>query len=156
MEFDMSLQLKVPPVALVLLLCIVILGTAPYLPVVATTPILTAGLSALLCAGAVSFSLFGVIEFRRHKTTVDPRFPAKSSALVTRGVYALSRNPMYVGFALFLCALVVYLRSPYLLTVVVVFVLYMNRFQIAPEERALQQQFADDYAVYKQKVRRWL
>ena len=48
------------------------------------------------------------------------------------------------------------LAAPLLLFGVAGFVLYMNRFQIGPEERALASLFGDDYAAYCQQVRRWL
>jgi len=38
----------------------------------------------------------------------------------------------------------------------VLFVCYINRFQIAPEESALREKFGDAYAVYCARVRRWL
>jgi protein-S-isoprenylcysteine O-methyltransferase Ste14 len=98
-----------------------------------------------------------VTSFRRAQTTVDPTRPAKASALVVGGVYRLSRNPMYLGFLLLLLAWGVYLSHlPSLLLAPLAFVLYLNRFQITPEERALESLFGDEYRAYKREVRRWL
>ncbi|AQT09262.1 methyltransferase family protein [Pseudomonas protegens] len=102
------------------------------------------------------FVLAGGLAFRRAKTTVNPLKPASASALVTSGIYQYTRNPMYVGFALWLLAWGLYLASPLVLLGVLGFVLYMNRFQIYPEERALGQLFGADFAAYRQRVRRWL
>lgn len=63
---------------------------------------------------------------------------------------------MYVGFAMFLTAWAFYLASPLLLLGVLGFILYMNRFQITPEERALTTLFGADFLAYQAKVRRWL
>lgn len=109
----------------------------------------------LVMAGLL-FVLAGGISFRRAKTTVNPLKPASASALVTTGIYQYTRNPMYVGFALWLLAWGLYLASPLVLPGVLGFVLYMNRFQIYPEERALGQLFGADFAAYRQRVRRWL
>lgn len=109
----------------------------------------------LVIAGLL-FVLAGGISFRRAKTTVNPLKPASASALVTSGIYQYTRNPMYVGFALWLLAWGLYLASPLVLLGVLGFVLYMNRFQINPEERALGQLFGADFAAYRQRVRRWL
>ena len=102
------------------------------------------------------FVLAGGLAFRRAKTTDNPLKPASASALVTSGIYQYTRNPMYVGFALWLLAWGLYLASPLVLLGVLGFVLYMNRFQIYPEERALGQLFGADFAAYRQRVRRWL
>ncbi len=63
---------------------------------------------------------------------------------------------MYVGFALSLLAWACYLVSPLALLGVLGFVLYMNRFQIGPEERALTILFGSEFQVYQAQVRRWL
>lgn len=109
----------------------------------------------VLCIG-VFFSLAGALSFRKAKTTVNPLKPETASALVSSGIYRYSRNPMYVGFALFLTAWACYLASPLSLLGVLGFVLYMNKFQIAPEERALTTLFKADFLAYQAKVRRWL
>jgi len=63
---------------------------------------------------------------------------------------------MYVGFALLLLAWACYLASPLVLLGVLGFILYMNRFQISPEERALATLFGSEFQVYQAQVRRWL
>ena len=102
------------------------------------------------------FCVSGVIEFRRHKTTVDPRYPDNVTELVDTGIYRISRNPMYVGFALLLLSIALFLRSPILISGMVVFVAYMNRYQIIHEESYLSKAFGPKYDEYKHKVRRWL
>ncbi len=82
--------------------------------------------------------------------------PEAASSLVSTGIYRLSRNPMYVGLVFLLLALLVYLASALSIIGVLVFVLYINAFQIKPEERALMRKFGADFAEYKSRVRRWL
>jgi protein-S-isoprenylcysteine O-methyltransferase Ste14 len=110
---------------------------------------------AAFATGAL-FAIAGVAAFRQAQTTVDPRKPEASSALVRSGVYRYSRNPMYVGFALWLLAWAVFLDSGWALLGIMGFVFYMNRFQIAPEERALREQFGDTFREYEQQVARWV
>lgn len=109
-----------------------------------------------LIGAGLLFVLAGGVSFRRARTTVNPLKPEAASALVTSGIYCYTRNPMYVGFALWLLAWGLYLASPLVLLGVLGFVLYMNRLQIAPEERALGRLFGADFAAYRQRVRRWL
>ena len=63
---------------------------------------------------------------------------------------------MYAGFLLCLCGWACYLANRYALLGPVIFVLYMNRFQIRPEERALERLFGAEYDAYRRLVRRWL
>ena len=63
---------------------------------------------------------------------------------------------MYVGFLLALIGWAAYLSHALALVLLPVFVAYMNRFQISPEERALSAKFGPEFDTYKQSVRRWL
>jgi protein-S-isoprenylcysteine O-methyltransferase Ste14 len=101
------------------------------------------------------FCLAGVLEFRRARTTVNPVNPA-SSALVVRRVYRLTRNPMYLGFALLLLAFALGLGKLSGLLAVMVFMAYLQHFQIRPEEAALRTRFGAAFDRYCQQVRRWL
>lgn len=109
----------------------------------------------VLLAGA-GICLAGVISFHRAHTTVNPLRPQAASALVLSGVYRYTRNPMYLGFATALTAWSIYLAWLPALLGVLGFVLYMNRFQIGPEERALEGLFGADFTQYCSQVRRWL
>jgi protein-S-isoprenylcysteine O-methyltransferase Ste14 len=100
--------------------------------------------------------LTGIIEFRRARTTVNPMNPSAASSLVVKRVYALTRNPMYLGFAIILLGWAVFLSHPLSLLVVPCFISYMNRFQIIPEERALEALFGSEFRLYSARVRRWL
>lgn len=111
---------------------------------------------ALLAAAGIAFDLLGILAFRSSRTTVNPLKPQRASALVTGGVYRVTRNPMYVGMALLLLAWAAYLSSLLPLLGPVLLVLYLTRFQIRPEERALQAIFGAQYADYAARVRRWL
>ena len=102
------------------------------------------------------FSLTGIISFRRAKTTVNPMKPDTTSSLVCSGIYGVTRNPMYVGLLFVLIAWAVFLSSAWTWLGPPAFALYINRFQIAPEERVLSALFPTGYSAYKSRVRRWL
>ena len=82
--------------------------------------------------------------------------PESTSSLVTAGLYRYSRNPIYVADVIFLLSWAFYLNNPISLLGIVGFVLYMNRFQIQPEERALEANFGQAYLDFKARVRRWI
>ena len=113
------------------------------------------GCGSLVVLGlAVDFS--ALWRFRQAKTTVNPIRPNNASALVTSGIYQYTRNPMYVGNFIFLSAYLLWLGSPYNVVALALYVLYMNHFQIRPEERVLQNMFGDEYTAFCSKVRRWI
>jgi protein-S-isoprenylcysteine O-methyltransferase Ste14 len=82
--------------------------------------------------------------------------PQQSSSLVATGIYRFSRNPMYPGFLLALLGWSVYLANWIAALLLPVFVVYMNRFQIQPEGRALLQKFGAQFSEYAAAVRRSL
>jgi len=151
-----ALELKIPPpvVALVLVALMWLLAhAAPTLDVPAPLRVACAAVIGVLGA---AIGVAGKVGFRRAGTTSNPMQPAKASALVTGGIYRRTRNPMYVSLLLLLVAWAVFLASGWALPGPVAFVLYIGRFQILPEERALSAMFGADYAAYKSRVRRWL
>jgi len=79
-----------------------------------------------------------------------------SSELVVSGVYRHTRNPMYLGLLLGLLGWGVYLANAFALLLAPLFIPCMNRFQILPEERALQQAYGERFLDYCRRVRRWL
>jgi protein-S-isoprenylcysteine O-methyltransferase Ste14 len=116
----------------------------------AAAPLVLCAVLGTLIAGA------GILAFRRAGTTVDPMRPEKAAAVVATGVYRYTRNPMYLGLALVLFGWGVYLGAPWLLFGPAAFVLFITRFQVIPEERALLARFGADYATYQRRVRRWV
>jgi protein-S-isoprenylcysteine O-methyltransferase Ste14 len=101
-------------------------------------------------------NIAGFLQFRRARTTVNPMKLEAVSALVTSGIFRWTRNPMYLGFALVLVAWAAYLANPLSLLGVAFLIAYLNRFQIAPEERVLERRFGDQFLAYRESVRRWL
>ncbi|WP_372527904.1 methyltransferase family protein [Piscinibacter sp.] len=89
-------------------------------------------------------------------TTPSPMQPKKATQLVTSGAYALSRNPMYVGDAVMLAGIAVWIGSVLNVVLIAAFVWFIDRFQIAAEEAALAEIFGDRYVTYRGKVRRWI
>ena len=82
--------------------------------------------------------------------------PQESNSLVVKGIYKFTRNPMYLGFLLWLLSLGFFLGSLTSLVLVLGFVLYMSYFQIIPEESILEDKFGKNYLEYKKNVRRWI
>jgi len=110
----------------------------------------------MFCLLGLVICILGVIEFKAAKTTVNPTKPQSSSSLVTSGIYRFTRNPMHMGFLLILTGWAAMTANVVAFLVLPLFVLYMNRFQIKPEEKALMLIFGDQFRTYCSAVRRWI
>ena len=150
------LELKIPPLALffVVLLLSYWLGNnlefgslaLPYINLVLGLGILVSGF----------IGLSAVWEFKKRKTTVNPIKVDSASLVVDSGIFGYSRNPMYLALFVLLFCFGYYLQNLLSVSLSFLFVIYMNRFQILPEEQALESLFGAEYVDYKQKVRRWI
>ena len=151
-----SLELKIPP--LVVLVFVAALMWFVSLTALAAGFHWPAGhaIALGLTAVGVGTAVAGVVSFRIVKTTVNPLKPEAASALVTNGIYQLTRNPMYLGALIVLLGWSVFLANALTFIVAVTFVLYLNLFQIIPEEKALRTRFGPEFAAYCAKVRRWI
>lgn len=152
-----ALELKIPPPLVGAVVAGGMYAAASFVPPVLHLPPGMRVFAALaLAAVGACLDLAGLLAFRKARTTVNPLAPQRSTAMVTNGVYGLTRNPMYVGLALILLGWAVYLASPWALLGPVGFVAFITRFQIGPEERALQARFGAAYSAYCARVRRWV
>ena len=108
--------------------------------------IIICGLSVLISAARV---------FKQLETTINPMQPSQASKLAIIGPFKYTRNPMYLGMSIMLIGFGLIFGAKLTVCFVIMFVLYITVFQIIPEERAMQEKFAD-WKDYCSKVRRWL
>ena len=149
------LELKVPPPFVTALSGLLMYGLSlmPSLGLLFAAPL---WLVLMQAVGGLGIGVWSAWIFHRVKTTPNPRKPAHACQLVVVGPYRLSRNPMYVGLCLMLSGWATYLGNPVTYLVIPLFGLYLTRFQIIPEERAMLKNFGDSYSTYYSQVRRWL
>jgi protein-S-isoprenylcysteine O-methyltransferase Ste14 len=149
------LEAKVPPPVVATAVSVAMWSASSFAPALRLPGGNLVWALVLALAGA-GFSALGIVKFRRAGTTLSPVQPQAASSLVCTGIYRATRNPMYVGLLLVLLAWAIFLGSAWALLGPVCFLLYINYFQIAPEERALESLFGEAYLAYKARVRRWL
>ncbi len=155
-NFMNKLELKIPPVAVAFAGIMSMWITSALIPQwTCRLPWRNEFAVSLIIIGAL-FGISGILAFRKINTTVNPMKPESASLLVATGVFSMSRNPMYLGLFFVLASWGVYLSHPLSLGCLLVFVGYMTRFQIIPEEKALLQLFGQEYGDYKRNTRRWL
>jgi protein-S-isoprenylcysteine O-methyltransferase Ste14 len=109
---------------------------------------------ALLVAAGVALQVGFLRMFQRSRTAILPG--REASALVTSGLYRVSRNPGYLGMALAAAGIAILLDAPWALLTVVLTILVVDRGVIAREERYLTERFGDEYRAYCARVRRWI
>ncbi|MFO1313931.1 MAG: isoprenylcysteine carboxylmethyltransferase family protein [Burkholderiales bacterium] len=152
----MRLENRVPPPAIALITAAAMWAESFLPPALADGGLAQRLIAAVLSAAGLAVAALGVLKFRAHGTTIDPTHPERAATLVVSGVYRYTRNPMYVGFTLMLVAWAIQLGSAWALGGPLVFVWYMVRFQIGPEERALRTKFGSEFETYASRVGRWL
>ncbi len=122
-------------------------------------PFMPAGFPAAWVGGGVwlagfALAVLAIRQFRRAGTEVQPHTP--TAVIVDTGVFAFSRNPIYVGAHIGTVGVAIALDSLWILSTLVPFYLVIRYGVVAREEAYLERRFGDAYLAYKARVRRWL
>ena len=112
------------------------------------------GFASAFIAVGLSLNIYSAGLFRKADTPLVPFH--KSTCLVTKGPFRVTRNPMYLGMVLLLVGIATALGSLLPFLVVVVFIVIIQTQFIAGEERFMETLFGESYIDYKKRVRRWL
>jgi protein-S-isoprenylcysteine O-methyltransferase Ste14 len=157
------LENRIPPPVVAVAIALLEVAAARWVPGASleaglARPALAALQMIGIALGVAGLSVIfaGVLAFRRKATTVDPLHPEKASSMVTGGIFRFTRNPMYLGMALILAGAALGLGNALALLGPVVFAAWITRFQIRPEERALELLFGAEFRDYCARVRRWI
>ena len=147
----MSLDTKIPPpiVTIVILSIIYLFDVNEY-------NLNTDIISIVILFIGIIFIISAVIQFVDRKTTVNPTKPYKTTTLVITGTYKITRNPMYLGMLLIIISFAFYKTSIISLILIPIFIFYINKFQIEPEEYEMRKKFGKEYEDYCKKVDRWI
>lgn len=92
--------------------------------------------------------------FRRHAVAICPTAP--TARLLTGGIYALTRNPMYLGMVLMMLGLALYFGTLPFYVAALAYFIVIDRVFCKYEEEKLEAAFGDEYRGYRTRVRRWL
>ena len=150
------LELKIPPPLVALATGALMWFASSQVAPFAMPDVIRVSVALTLALSGIGFDLAGLMAFIRAKTTINPIKPASTTALVTTGLYRVTRNPMYLGMLLVLFGWAVFLSNLAALPIAPLFALYITRFQIIPEERVLAEKFGAAFMAYQSQVRRWL
>ena len=149
-------ELKAPPLAVFFITCVLMWVVTKISEIASFHLPYQLTIILILFILGLLFGVGALVAFFNKKTTIDPLTPTKASKLVVSGIYQFSRNPMYLALLLETIAWAAYLSNVFGFILIILFPIYMNKYQIIPEERALTDIFGDDYRQYQVKVRRWV
>jgi protein-S-isoprenylcysteine O-methyltransferase Ste14 len=111
------------------------------------------GLIVLIAAFALMFA--AMLQFRLANTQLLPNSPT-NNALVTGGLFAISRNPMYLGMVIFCIGGALWMERAMMLAAPLIMFAVANWAFIPFEEAKMRRQFGETYDAYTKRVRRWL
>jgi len=145
--------IDMPPVWLVFYMAIAWLQSGLWNPAALSATFITTAGWILVGAGILLMTA-AIWMFLKHKTPVVPkRTPAN---ILTRGPYALSRNPIYLADTLILTGFILTIGATLSLLLVPIFVWTITKRFIEGEESHILAEFGDEYATYCKKTRRWI
>lgn len=150
------LELKIPPPFIMLICAILVFllkNIEPFLPLDLKSRSIIGGIFIIT---GICCDLTAAISFQKVKTTINPWTPNHTSSFVHKGIYKITRNPMYLGLCLVLTGWIFINHSMFGFLFIPFFVKYVETFQIKPEERIMEAKFGQEYLDYKAKTRRWL
>lgn len=149
-------ELLIPPPLVMLLVGVIMWVVSKIFPAFTFGSIQSIMVAVAVALLGLAVSLVGIVAFRRAHTTIDPKHLTETSTLISSGIYRYSRNPMYLGVLLMLVGWAFYLGNVLSLLCTLIFIAYITRFQIIPEERLLREKFEKEFLSYQRRVRRWL
>jgi protein-S-isoprenylcysteine O-methyltransferase Ste14 len=150
------LELRVPPPAVMALVALLMWLVARAMPMLDFQLPARGTLAIIIGLIGLAIAVVAVLQFRRAGTTPNPMKPHESTSGVVTGVYRYSRNPMYLGDLLILAGWAIWLANSAAFLGLPLFMAYITRYQITPEERALSARHGTAYGDYRRAVRRWL
>tara|TARA_B100000123_G_scaffold227956_1_gene177076 strand:+ start:1548 stop:1991 length:444 start_codon:yes stop_codon:yes gene_type:complete len=147
-------MIKIPPPLIVLVLIVSIYFSSKKIDLI-NIPLQLEISIFILSAGILIF-VNPVLQFIKSKTTVNPIQFEEVNKLVTSGIFKYSRNPMYLGMLMIVLSTSIFYLNVYSILTPLLFILWINKFQIKREEEFLIEKFGDEYLSYKKKTRRWI
>ncbi|MGE3930779.1 MAG: isoprenylcysteine carboxylmethyltransferase family protein [Hyphomonadaceae bacterium] len=146
---------SIPPPLWMLLLIAATYALAQFTPLQDLPVLRHQPAAALVTALALTMLIAAIVQFRRADTQLLPNSP-ENNALVTGGVFNLTRNPMYLGMTLICLAAALWYGHSIMLATPVLMFAVANWAFIPFEEAKMRRQFGEAFDAYTKRVRRWI
>jgi protein-S-isoprenylcysteine O-methyltransferase Ste14 len=131
---------------------LLILSTVDIFVISPGSPAFLKWISYISALIAISLIIWSVIDLGKSTRL---GLPKEQTVLKTKGVYRLSRNPMYLGFDLLTLSSVLYFYDAFIL-ILGLYSILIYHFIILGEERFLTNRFGKEFLDFRKKTRRYL
>jgi protein-S-isoprenylcysteine O-methyltransferase Ste14 len=145
---------KFPPPAIFASLILLGAGLQQLWPLRVGMPAAFENIGIVLAVVGVAIAILVNSSFNRAGTAIEPWKP--TTAIVTTGFYAWSRNPIYVGFCFINIGIGIATSNLWIFISFIPAALLLYHIAIVKEEAYLERKFGEEYLSYKRKVRRWI
>ena len=152
-KIPLSKQINIPPVWLIGTLLAMWLWSS-NIPIFKYGGVASKAFGALLIVGAMALAIYAVQQFQKAETPVHPR--RKPTTLLTDGVYATSRNPIYLAMVLTALGAALCFGTLGALIPVAALVWILQDLFIEGEEHHIEKNFGEEWKAYASKTRRWI
>ena len=145
---------KIMPPTYFIILLLLSLGLHFVFPVMRLVSLPYNYLGILIIIFGIILNLWTDSLFKKKQTSVKPH--EMPSSFISSGPFKISRHPMYLGMALILLGVAVFLGSLITFIFPIMFIVIMEKLFIPIEEKNLEKKFGKKYIAYKKRVRKWI
>jgi protein-S-isoprenylcysteine O-methyltransferase Ste14 len=147
-------EIKLPPPVIFLSFFLTAVALKHFIPLVGIAAPIRQIIGAVLAVVGFSIIALALLKFREHRTTILP--DASASAMIQDGIFARTRNPIYLAFAMLYIASGFYFQVVWAFVLLPFLIVVIQLNLIRREEAYLERRFGTEYLAYKRKVRKWV
>jgi len=145
---------KFPPPLIFVLMMLIGYGIQTFYPISVGEALIIKYFAKAMIIISMSIAIYSLYQFFRAKTHIEPWQP--TSSIISSGLFAYSRNPIYLSFCMMTIGISIAFNSLWMLVSTIPSALLVYIIAIKKEEQYLERKFGEEYLTYKNKVRRWL
>lgn len=154
MDDSRGAGVRIPPPVVFIFFIFCALGLSSIYPIDIHFPVALAYSGVVISISGLLLLLYLATLFKRVKTNIEPWKP--TTKIISTGIYAYSRNPIYLAFCTIPLGLGLFFSHIWLMLSVIPACISVYYLAIRPEEAYLTEKFGDEYLAYRSRVRRWL
>ena len=152
-QYDPPNRFPWPPVITLAALAAALL-VQHFVPILWAAPGILRAAGWVVLAAGLSLDLWSIGVLRSRQANVLPHRAA--TRLVSRGPYAWSRNPIYVGNVMALTGAALAFANPWLLVSAALAAIAIHKLAVMREERHMAARFGPEWARYAVRTPRWV
>ena len=145
---------KFPPPLIFIIIIVLAYGIHRIYPIPICACITGKYIGSALIFSALALIFYISRIFKKHQTNIEPW--KSTNAIISSGIYAYSRNPVYLAFCIATVGIGLYIDSLWVVTSFIPSLFLVYLLAVRKEENYLEMKFGEEYKTYRQRVRRWI